>query len=86
MMWFLAGFVWGSAQFSCARFHGGMWLLDLVVGFFDDCCSLLGLIVVAASYLLLSRKWCPPWEDGADADPMLMAMTEAFADELIGDF
>ena len=63
-----------------------MWLLDIVVGFFDDCCSLLGLIVDAASYLLLSRKWCPPWEDGADADPMLMAMTEAFVDELIGDF
>ena len=37
-----------------------MLLLDLVVGCFVDCCSLLGLDVDAALYLLLSRKWCPP--------------------------
>ena len=61
-----------------------MWLLDLVVGFFDDCCSLLGLIVDADSYLLLSRKWCRPWEeDVAEADSMMLAMTEAFVVELI---
>ena len=85
MMWWFAGFVWESARFACARFHGGMWLLDLEIGVMYSVCSLLGLFVDAALYLLLSRKWCPPWEDGADADPMLMAMTEAFAGELIGD-
>ena len=85
MMWWFAGFVWESARFACARFHGGMWLLDLEIVFLYDGCSLLGLIVDADSYLLLSRKWCPPWEDGADADPMLMATTETFAGELIGD-
>ena len=85
MMCFRTGFVWGSARFSWARIHGGMLLLDLLFGCFVDCCSLLGLDVDAALYLLLSRKWCPLLEDGADADPMLMAMTEAFVDELIED-
>ena len=86
MMWWFAGLVWESARFDCARLHDGMLLLDLEIVFLYSVCSLLGLFVDAALYLLLSRKWCPPWEDGADADPMLVAMTEKFAGELIGCF
>ena len=85
-MWWLDCFVWESARLYCARLHGGMLLLYLEIVFLYSVCSLLGLLFDAMLYLLLSRKWCPSWKDGADADPMLVAMTENFAGELIGCF